>query len=113
MRSALPVLPVHSKTDYTLSSTYRYYNRLSALLRLASPATLQLTIRSALPVDILRCSTLSGDDTSDYLLHFAYRYVRRWSRLGASGRSLPADSRRSRRAVSCWRSRRWVSWRYL
>jgi hypothetical protein len=34
-----------------------------------SLATLQLTIRSALPVDIQLCSTLSGDDTSDYLLY--------------------------------------------
>jgi hypothetical protein len=35
MRSALPVLPVDSETDYTLSSTCRYYNRLSALLWMA------------------------------------------------------------------------------
>jgi hypothetical protein len=68
MRSALPVLAVDSTTDYTLSSTCRYYNRLYALFCLASLATLQLTIRSALPVDILWCSTLSGNDTRDYLL---------------------------------------------
>jgi hypothetical protein len=79
-----------------------------------SLATLQLTIRSALPVDIQLCSTLSGDDTSDYLLYSTLlysvcRYVRRWSRLGASRRSLLAASRRSRLAVSCLRSRRWVS----
>jgi hypothetical protein len=70
MRSTLAVLPVDSKTDNTLSSTRRYYNRLSALLHLASLATLLLTIRSPLPADILRCSTLSGDDTSYYLLYF-------------------------------------------
>jgi hypothetical protein len=109
MRSPLPILPVDSKTDYTLSSTCRYYNRLSALLCLASLVTLQLTICSTLPVDVQRCSTLSGDNTSDYLLYSICRYVRRWSRLGASRRSLPAASRRSRRAVSCLRSRRWVS----
>jgi hypothetical protein len=58
MRSDPLVLPVDSTTDCTLCSTCRYYNRLSALLCLASLAPLQLTIRSALPVDILRCSTL-------------------------------------------------------
>jgi hypothetical protein len=110
MRSALPVLAVDSTTDYTLSSTCRHYNRLYALLCLASLATLQLTIRSTLPVDILRCFTLSGDDTRDYLLYYTCRYVRRWSRLGASRRSLPAaSSRRSRRSVSRLRSRRWAS----
>jgi hypothetical protein len=78
-------------------------------LCLASLATLQLTIRSAPPVDILRYSTLSGDDTSDYLLYSVCRYLSRWSRLRASRRFLRAASRRSRRAVSCLRSRRWIS----
>jgi hypothetical protein len=81
-------LPVDITTDYPLCL-----------------ATLQLTFRSAPPVEILRYSTLPRDDTSDYLLYSVCRYVSRWSRLGASRRSLPAASRRSRRWVSR-RSRR-------
>jgi hypothetical protein len=60
--------------------------------------------------DYLWCSPLSGDATNDYLLYSTCRYVSRRSRLWISRRSLPAASRRSRRAVSCWRSRRWLDW---
>jgi hypothetical protein len=73
---------------------------------------LQTTIRSTLASDTATdyplCSTLSIDSTSDFLLFSGYRYVSRRSRLWISRCSLPAACRRSRLAVSCWHSRRWV-----
>jgi hypothetical protein len=60
MRSALPILLVDSKTDYTLSSTCRYYNRLSALLYLSilcgallCLVMIQVTIYSTLSIGML------------------------------------------------------------